>query len=151
MLEGRSGAHVPSDQGESVWLVGDRITVKLASEDTGGVYSMVEEVTPPKAGRPRTHTATKTRRCICWRARSSSYSARRPSRQARGRASTLLGAFSILGGTSALRPARYLASSRRGAGAVLLGGGRVGTGGFIPAGRRTGRGKAHVARGEVRR
>ncbi len=52
MQEGQSGAHVPPDQGQSVWLVGDRITVKLASEDTGGRYSMVEEVTPPQGGPP---------------------------------------------------------------------------------------------------
>ena len=39
MLEGNSGAYTPPDGGDSVWLVGDRITVKLTSEDTGGVYS----------------------------------------------------------------------------------------------------------------
>ena len=34
MLEGNSGAYVPPEGGDSVWLVGDRITVKLTSEDT---------------------------------------------------------------------------------------------------------------------
>jgi len=34
MLEGQSGAHVPPDGGDSVWLVRDRVTVKLTSEDT---------------------------------------------------------------------------------------------------------------------
>jgi hypothetical protein len=47
MLEGNRGAYVPPDGGDSVWLVGDRITVKLTSEDTGGAYSVAEEITPP--------------------------------------------------------------------------------------------------------
>ena len=33
--------HVPPGEGKSVWLVGDMITVKLESEDTGGAYSVV--------------------------------------------------------------------------------------------------------------
>src|ERR671917_2844650 len=52
MLEGNSGAYAPPDGGDSVWLVGDRITVKLTSEDTGGVYSIAEEITPPQGGPP---------------------------------------------------------------------------------------------------
>ena len=52
MLEGKSGAHVPPDGGDSVWLVMDRITVKLTSEDTAGVYSMVEEISLPQGGPP---------------------------------------------------------------------------------------------------
>ncbi len=52
MLEGGNSVHVPPEQGESVWLVGERITVKLASEDTGGVYALVEEITPPQGGPP---------------------------------------------------------------------------------------------------
>ena len=44
--------HVPPGEGESVWLVGDLIEVKLASEDTGGAYSMVEETSPPQGGPP---------------------------------------------------------------------------------------------------
>ncbi len=57
MLEGRSGAHVPPNQGESVWMGGDRITVKLASEDTGGTYSILEGVSPPQGGPPpHTHS-----------------------------------------------------------------------------------------------
>ncbi len=52
MLEGRSGTHVPPDQGESVWVGGDRVTVKLASEETGGLYSILEAVTPPQGGPP---------------------------------------------------------------------------------------------------
>ena len=57
MLEGNRGAYVPPDAGDSVWLVGDRITVKLASEDTGGVYSVAEEISPPQGGPPpHTHS-----------------------------------------------------------------------------------------------
>ena len=52
MLEGNSGAYVPPEGGDSVWLVGDRITVKLTSEDTGGVYSIAEEISPPQGGPP---------------------------------------------------------------------------------------------------
>jgi quercetin dioxygenase-like cupin family protein len=52
MLEGNSGAYAPPDGGDSVWLVGDRITVKLTSEDTGGVYSLAEEISPPQGGPP---------------------------------------------------------------------------------------------------
>ncbi len=35
-----------------MWLVGDRITVKLTSEDTGGVCSVAEEISPPQGGPP---------------------------------------------------------------------------------------------------
>jgi quercetin dioxygenase-like cupin family protein len=52
MMEGNSGAYVPPEGGDSVWLVGDRITVKLSSEDTGGAYSVAEEISPPQGGPP---------------------------------------------------------------------------------------------------
>ena len=52
MLGGNSGAYTSPDGGDSVWLVGDRITVKLTSEDTGGVYSVAEEISPPQGGPP---------------------------------------------------------------------------------------------------
>ena len=52
MLEGNRGAYVPPDGGESVWLVGDLIEVRLSAEDTGGAYSMIEETTPPGGGPP---------------------------------------------------------------------------------------------------
>lgn len=44
--------NVPPGGGRSVWLVGDRITVKLSAEDTGGAYAVVEETTPPGGGPP---------------------------------------------------------------------------------------------------
>ena len=43
---------VPPGEGESVWLLGDLFEVKLAGEDTGGAYSMVEETSPPQGGPP---------------------------------------------------------------------------------------------------
>src|ERR671932_1019078 len=52
MSEIQRGTLVPPGEGESVWLVGDLIEVKLASEDTGGAYSMVEETSPPEGGPP---------------------------------------------------------------------------------------------------
>ena len=63
MLEGKSGAYLPPDGGNSVWLVGDRITVKLTSEDTGGVYSVAEETTPPQGG-PPPHTQPRRRNVV---------------------------------------------------------------------------------------
>ena len=57
MVEGNRGAYAPPDGGDSVWLVGDRITVKLTSEETGGVYSVAEEISPPQGGPPpHTHS-----------------------------------------------------------------------------------------------
>jgi|SRR5215217_5891539 len=43
---------LPPGEGKSVWLVGDMITVKLESEDTGGAYCVVEETSPPEGGPP---------------------------------------------------------------------------------------------------
>ena len=52
MAEGQSGTHVPPGAGRSVWLVGDLITGKVASEETDGAFSLVEERTPPQGGPP---------------------------------------------------------------------------------------------------
>ncbi len=83
MSEGQSSrTHTAPGEGESVWLVGDLIEVRLSAEDTGGAYSMIEETTPPAAARPRTCTPTRTRRSACLRGRSSSCSARAPSPRA---------------------------------------------------------------------
>ncbi len=51
-MEGKGGAYVPPDGGDSVWLAGIHITVKLTSEDTGGAYAMTEEITQPQGGAP---------------------------------------------------------------------------------------------------
>jgi mannose-6-phosphate isomerase-like protein (cupin superfamily) len=53
MPEGQSSrTHTAPGEGESVWLVGDLIEVRLSAEDTGGAYSMIEETTPPGGGPP---------------------------------------------------------------------------------------------------
>src|SRR5918911_1365510 len=52
MSEIQRGTLVPPGEGDSVWLVGDLIEVKLASEDTGGAYGMVQETSPPQGGPP---------------------------------------------------------------------------------------------------
>ena len=52
MSESHSGTHVSPGEGASVWLVGDLITVKVASEETDGAVSIVEESTPPQGGPP---------------------------------------------------------------------------------------------------
>ena len=39
-------------EGRSVWLVGDLITVKVSSEETGGAFAVAEETTPPGGGPP---------------------------------------------------------------------------------------------------
>lgn len=39
-------------EGRSVWLVGDLITVKVSSEETGGAFAVAEERTPPQGGPP---------------------------------------------------------------------------------------------------
>ena len=35
-----------------MWLVGDLITVKVSSEETGGAFAVAEETTPPGGGPP---------------------------------------------------------------------------------------------------
>ncbi len=53
MPEGQSSTtHTAPGEGESVWLVGDLIEVKLSAQDTGGAYAMIEETTPPGGGPP---------------------------------------------------------------------------------------------------
>jgi quercetin dioxygenase-like cupin family protein len=39
-------------EGRSVWIVGDRYTVKAAGEDTGGAYALIEALVPPGSGPP---------------------------------------------------------------------------------------------------
>ncbi len=47
MSEGQSTTHTAPGEGESVWLVGNLIGVKLSAEDTGGAFSMIEEGDEP--------------------------------------------------------------------------------------------------------
>ncbi len=52
MSEGQSRTPSAPGEGESVWLVGDLITLKLTSEDSGGTCLMFEETSPPGGGPP---------------------------------------------------------------------------------------------------
>jgi mannose-6-phosphate isomerase-like protein (cupin superfamily) len=52
MSESHGGTYISPGQGESVWLVGDLLTVEVASEDTDGAFAIVEESAPPQGGPP---------------------------------------------------------------------------------------------------
>ncbi|WP_169973041.1 quercetin 2,3-dioxygenase [Tautonia rosea] len=41
-----------SGEGQSVWLVGDRYTIKASGDDTGGAFSLIEAWVPPQSGPP---------------------------------------------------------------------------------------------------
>lgn len=48
---------VADGEGETVWAMGVRVRVMLKSEDTGGAYSVFEDVIPPGGGPPpHTHS-----------------------------------------------------------------------------------------------
>lgn len=43
---------VPPGEGQVLNVLGEKITCKLAGEDSGGTYSIIEEVSPPGGGPP---------------------------------------------------------------------------------------------------
>ena len=43
---------VPPDGGAAVWLLGDTYTLKIAGEQTGGAFALLEAVVPPGSGPP---------------------------------------------------------------------------------------------------
>lgn len=47
----RTGMTMAGD-GPSIWVVGDRYTIKASGDDTGGAYSMIEAWVPPQSGPP---------------------------------------------------------------------------------------------------
>ncbi len=48
---------VADGEGEKVWAMGVQVTVKVRAEDTGGAYSVFEDVIPPGGGPPpHTHS-----------------------------------------------------------------------------------------------
>lgn len=47
-----SSNYLPPGEGQSVWLVGDLITLKIDSEDNGGAFAVIEETSPPGGGPP---------------------------------------------------------------------------------------------------
>ena len=44
--------HVPPGEGRSLWVLGELVTYKTTSEQTGGAYSLFEVTTQPGAGPP---------------------------------------------------------------------------------------------------
>ena len=52
-----SAPKVSGSEGTKVWAMGVLVTVKIRAEDTGGAYSVFEDLIPPGAGPvPHTHT-----------------------------------------------------------------------------------------------
>jgi len=43
---------VPPEGGTTVWLLGDTYTLKIAGEQTGGAFALLEAVAPPQSGPP---------------------------------------------------------------------------------------------------
>src|SRR5271157_4202158 len=39
-------------EGRSIWVIGDRYTIKCSGNDTSGAYALLEAVVPPGAGPP---------------------------------------------------------------------------------------------------
>jgi hypothetical protein len=39
-------------EGRSLWVVGDRYTIKATGEETGGAFALVEALVPPGGGPP---------------------------------------------------------------------------------------------------
>ena len=48
--ERHSVAHIPPDEGKSLWFGGELYTAKAGSEDTSGTFTLIEAVTPPGGG-----------------------------------------------------------------------------------------------------
>jgi quercetin dioxygenase-like cupin family protein len=44
--------HVPPGEGRSLWVLGELVTYKTTSEQTGGAYSLFEVTTQPNGGPP---------------------------------------------------------------------------------------------------
>ena len=44
---------VPLGKGTPLYVLGEKITCKVTSEETGGAYSIIEEVSPPGGGPPQ--------------------------------------------------------------------------------------------------
>jgi uncharacterized cupin superfamily protein len=45
-------AFLPAGEGRSVWVVGDRYTLKVGGAETGGAFALVEALVPPGSGPP---------------------------------------------------------------------------------------------------
>ena len=59
-------------EGRSIWVVGDRYTIKCSGNDTSGAFAMMEAMVPPGMDHRRISTAGRMRHSTFWRANSSS-------------------------------------------------------------------------------
>ena len=50
--EVREVTHIPPGEGRSLWVLGELVTYKTTSEQTGGAYSLFEVTTQPNGGLP---------------------------------------------------------------------------------------------------
>jgi mannose-6-phosphate isomerase-like protein (cupin superfamily) len=48
----RGLAHVPPGEGRTLWALGELVTYKVSSDQTGGAYSLFEVASRPGAGAP---------------------------------------------------------------------------------------------------
>jgi mannose-6-phosphate isomerase-like protein (cupin superfamily) len=48
----RGVAHVPPGEGRTLWALGELVTYKVSSDQTGGAYSLFEVASQPGAGAP---------------------------------------------------------------------------------------------------
>lgn len=44
--------YIPPGEGESLWVVGELLTLKVVGTDTSGAFAVLEEITPPQGGPP---------------------------------------------------------------------------------------------------
>ncbi len=50
-----SVAHRRPGEGRTRWLLGERYTIKVTGEETGGAFALVEQTCPPEAAGPPPH------------------------------------------------------------------------------------------------
>ena len=50
MLQG--SVHIPPGEGRSLWVLGELVTYKTTSDQTGGAYALFEVTTQPRVGPP---------------------------------------------------------------------------------------------------
>ena len=53
-------AHLGPGEGRSVWLLGELYTFKLAGEETGGAFALIEQTIPPGTDGPPPHRHRQT-------------------------------------------------------------------------------------------
>lgn len=67
-------AHVPSGEGtRSLWVLGELLTYKIPSQNTGGAYALFEATANPGAGPHLTSTTARTKLSTSWKASTSSW------------------------------------------------------------------------------